>query len=98
MTESLPLTPLPPLPWQPVPWHTAPSWAHWAAMDRTGLWFWYEEEPVEETQFFTARSGRVDYFAHPPYPGHWRFSQQPRPQPHRFFFSSVTRRHATLCA
>ncbi len=33
--------------WQPLPCQEAPHWARWAAMDRTGNWFWYEEEPEE---------------------------------------------------
>lgn len=34
--------------WQPVPWQEAPHWAHWAAMDKTGNWFWYKEEPKDD--------------------------------------------------
>ncbi len=76
-------------PWQSVPWDQAPRWAHWAAMDRTHNWFWYEHEPQDESGYFTATTGRVAQFTHLPFPSHWRFSLQHRPDNPSFFFSSV---------
>jgi len=29
----------------PPPWSDAPEWANWRAMDESGEWWWYEEEP-----------------------------------------------------
>jgi hypothetical protein len=65
--------------WQSIPWQEAPHWAHWAAMDRTGNWFWYEAEPKDEAGYFTATTGRVAQFTHLPCTSHWRMSLQHRP-------------------
>ncbi len=64
--------------WQPLPWATAPAWAHYAAQDATGKWFWYEQEPKDEDGYFSA-TGRVAELEHGPYPGHWRMSLCRRP-------------------
>jgi hypothetical protein len=45
--------------WPSLPWQEAPHWAHWAAMDRTGNWFWYEAEPKDEDGYFKATGGKV---------------------------------------
>lgn len=29
-------------------WKDAPKWANWLAQDRSGSWFWYEDEPIIE--------------------------------------------------
>lgn len=82
--------------WQPVPWDWAPHWAHWAAMDRTGNWFWYEAEPKDEAGYFTATTGRVAQFTHLPCYAHWRLSLQHRPATGSFFFSSAEFAYAHL--
>jgi hypothetical protein len=69
------------LPWQPLPWPEAPDWAHWAAMDRHGGWFWYEQEPQDEDGYFITRTGRIQQFFHVPYPTYWRMSLHHRPEP-----------------
>lgn len=81
---------------QSLPWQEAPSWAHWAAMDRTGNWFWYEEEPKDEDGYFTAPAGRVAQLSHLPYAGHWRLSLQHRPASEEIFFSSAAYAYAHL--
>ncbi len=65
--------------WQSLPWQEAPHWAHWAAMDKTGNWFWYEDEPKDEDGYFKAASGKVAQFTHLPCPSHWRLSLHHRP-------------------
>ena len=77
------------LPWQPVSWDWAPHWARWAAMDRTGNWFWYEDEPKDEDGYFHATTGKVAQFTHLPCPTYWRLSLQHRPEKEEFFFSSA---------
>lgn len=84
--------------WTSLPWQEAPHWAHWAAMDRTGNWFWYEAEPRDEDGYFTVSTGRIVQFAHLPYPTHWRLSLQYRPQAPSFFFSSAEVAYALLHA
>lgn len=84
--------------WQPCPWHEAPAWAQWAAMDRRGGWFWYEEEPHDEDGYFTANAGRVVQFSHTPYPTHWRLSQHHRPTPPVSFFSTAEAAYVALPA
>ena len=79
-----------------LPWHEAPHWAKWAAMDRTGNWFWYEEEPKDEDGYFTLSTGRIAQFSHLPCPLHWRMSLQHRPATEGFFFSSAGFAHACL--
>lgn len=79
-----------------LPWQDAPHWAHWAAMDRTGNWFWYEAEPRDEDGYFAASMGRVAQFTHLPYSTHWRLSLQHRPARENFFFSSAESAHAYL--
>ncbi len=81
--------------WQPVPWEHAPHWAHWAAMDRTGNWFWYEIEPKDEAGYFTT-TGRVAQFTHLPCPTHWRLSLHHRPTASSVFFSSAAVARALL--
>lgn len=81
---------------QSLPWDQAPHWAHWAAMDRTGNWFWYEEEPKDEDGYFTTLSGRVAQFNHLPCSGHWRLSLQHRPATQSLFFSSAAYAYAHL--
>lgn len=66
--------------WPSLPWQEAPHWAHWAAMDRTGNWFWYEDEPKDEDGYFHASTGKVAQFTHLPCPNHWRLSLQHRPE------------------
>lgn len=66
--------------WPSLPWQEAPHWAHWAAMDRTGNWFWYEDEPKDEDGYFHATTGRVAQFTHIPCHSHWRLSLQHRPE------------------
>lgn len=29
-----------------ISWKDAPEWARWLAMDRDGIWFWFEWRPV----------------------------------------------------
>lgn len=82
--------------WQPVLWQEAPHWAHWAAMDKTGNWFWYEEEPKDEDGYFKATSGKVAQFSHLPCPNHWRLSLQHRPAKEGFLFSSAEIAYAHL--
>lgn len=85
--------------WHALPWHEAPDWAHWAAMDRRGGWFWYEEEPLDEDGYFTATAGRIAQFTHCPYPSHWRFSLQRRPDyVASVFFSAAELSHDRLPA
>lgn len=84
------------LPWQPVSWDWAPHWAHWAAMDKTGNWFWYEEEPKDEDRYFAATAGKVAQFTHLPCPTHWRLSLHHRPTSESFFFSSAEFAYAHL--
>ena len=33
-------------------WDDAPEWAQWLAMDEDGRWWWYEEKPVLQTNYF----------------------------------------------
>ena len=33
-------------------WDDAPEWAQWLAMDESGRWWWYEEKPVLQTNYF----------------------------------------------
>lgn len=33
-------------------WKDAPEWANWLAMDKTGEWWWYENEPMLYPSFF----------------------------------------------
>ncbi|MEZ4713143.1 MAG: hypothetical protein R3A44_38495 [Caldilineaceae bacterium] len=88
-----------PLPyWQSLPWHSAPRWAHWAAMDTNGRWFWYENTPTDEDGYFTAHTGRLEEFRHLPYPGYWRFSLQHRPVDTPAFLSSALVTDAPLPA
>lgn len=82
--------------WQPVPWQEAPHWAHWAAMDKTGNWFWYEEEPADEDGYFKANSGKVAQFTHLPCPSHWRLSLHHRPETPSTLFSSAGFTYAYL--
>lgn len=82
--------------WPSLPWNTAPHWAHWAAMDRTGNWFWYEDEPKDEDGYFHAVSGRVAQFTHLPCSSHWRLSLQHRPATGDLFFSSAGNSYAQL--
>lgn len=65
--------------WESLPWHEAPDWARWAAMDRRGGWFWYEDEPRDEDSYFMTCSGRIQQFFHVPYPAYWRMSVHHRP-------------------
>ncbi len=75
------MNPLPCYYWKPIDWSQAPGWASWAAMDATGRWFFYEEEPRDEDGYFTPASpdGRLMEVAHLPYPHHWRLSLIHRP-------------------
>ena len=82
--------------WQSLPWYAAPQWAQWAAMDRTGNWFWYEAEPKDEAGYFCASTGRVAQFTHLPYPAHWRMSLQHRQTETSIFFSSAEMAYAAL--
>lgn len=31
-------------------WDTAPAWARWVAMDRSGQWYWYETCPTDHDE------------------------------------------------
>jgi hypothetical protein len=82
--------------WQPLPWQAAPAWAQWAAMDRRGGWFWYEEEPQDEDGYFITQNGRVEQFSHTPYPVHWRLSLHHRPDGKPLSLFSTADVYATL--
>lgn len=70
-----------------IDWNQAPVWAKWAAQDASGQWFFYEDEPIAEDGYFTVAGpesgtppGRLDVFAHPIHPIHWRSSLTRRPE------------------
>jgi hypothetical protein len=41
-------------------WKDAPEWANWLAMDRDGMWYWYEVEPKIRGSSF-ASAGLVEF-------------------------------------
>ena len=82
--------------WLSLAWQEAPDWAHWAAMDKTGKWFWYEEEPKDEDGYFKVTTGRVAQFTSLPSSVHWRLSLQQRPAREELFFSSAEYVYAHL--
>ena len=75
-------TPLPSTCWKPIDWNLAPAWATWAAQDASGQWFFYEDESIAEDGYFTVAGpeSRLDVFAHPVHPIHWRSSLTRRPE------------------
>lgn len=40
-------------------WDDAPEWAQWMAQDENGEWYWYEREPVEQRESWSAMGGRA---------------------------------------
>lgn len=61
-------------------WSTAPKWATWAAMDSTGAWYWFENEPVasDGLRMFTASGFKVEACII----GGWKGSAHRRPVAH----------------
>lgn len=41
-------------------WKDSPSWAKYAAMDKCGAWYWYEEEPEYIDGQWWPSSGAVE--------------------------------------
>lgn len=58
-------------------WKKAPPWANFIAMDESGAWYYFNEQPacVRELGMFTAGSGRVESAK---FPG-WDASLEARP-------------------
>ena len=62
-----------------VDWSKAPAWANYAAMDKDGEWYWYENEPTPAAGLWVADPGsefdRVYDIDHPD----WRTTLTTRP-------------------
>ena len=60
-------------------WNSAPAWANYLAMDKSGDWYWFELEPFEnEYSFYWGASGRVE-LASAAQETHWAKSLEKRP-------------------
>lgn len=42
-------------------WKDAPEWAQCLAMDECGVWWWYENEPVENHESWDSCGGRIKW-------------------------------------
>jgi hypothetical protein len=62
-----------------LPWNEAPTWAFWAAMDRSGRWAWYNLEPMRYPTYWSCLPGRCMAFQHTSHPD-WTQSKQRRPE------------------
>ena len=38
-------------------WMDAPAWANWLAMDASGVWHWFQQQPRCDAQHFRAMEG-----------------------------------------
>lgn len=58
-------------------WKDSPPWAKWLAMDSSGLWCWFEHQPVKHATMWIASAGRANEHtdALP-----WHESLEPRPE------------------
>jgi len=43
-----------------IDWDYAPEWANYAAMDNTGIWYWYEFEPHISHRWWNLEVGRFE--------------------------------------
>lgn len=44
-------------------WNNAPEWAKYLAMDSSGEWWWYENEPlqsIDNQRWYSALGGRAE--------------------------------------
>lgn len=41
-------------------WDDAPEWAQWLAMDEDGRWWWYEEKPLPQKDYFYWLGGKME--------------------------------------
>ena len=41
-------------------WDDAPEWAQWLAMDEDGRWWWYEEKPLPQRDYFYWLGGKME--------------------------------------
>lgn len=40
-------------------WEIAPDWANWLAQDESGVWYWFEERPIQGGCTFQPTTGRM---------------------------------------
>jgi len=65
-----------------IDWSTMPAWAKFVAMDRSGVWFWYEKEPIIGESTWrpeTDYHGEIPSEYAPKWDGDWRNSLIERP-------------------
>lgn len=57
-------------------WKDAPEWANYLAMDKTGDWYWYENEPSAGSVDWLSNGG----LAGPCPAGEWEETLESRPE------------------
>lgn len=73
-------------PWtEPVPWDwsTTPPWINWIAMEFTGSFWLYENEPIADDGAWSSNGGschRVPNSHAPKWSGDWKLSKTQRPK------------------
>ena len=38
-------------------WDDTPEWANWLAMDSSNSWYWYEEKPIKDREYWFNKHG-----------------------------------------
>lgn len=64
-------------------WKDAPKWAQWLAMDKNGLWVWFENKPQTFsgiTVWANATNGGRHALAKIKNPNNWRKTLESRPE------------------
>lgn len=61
-----------------LPWKNAPKWAHYAAMDEDGEWWWHNDEPYIEGTAWISPSFTFEAFYFPSCTN-WKESKRKRP-------------------
>ena len=56
-------------------WKNAPEWANWLAMDSDGSWYWFAEEPDQDSYSWRSTGSRYD-LANPDF--YWKNTKEQR--------------------